>query len=78
MVHQLMMIVVAGLLDCLVVAVGDNLGGGGAWNGLSCVGVDGFRFIVVDRFRFVGVDGFRLVGVDRFSMLLFIVVDGLD
>ena len=49
--------------------VGDDLGGGGAWNRLSCV--------AVDVFRFVGVDGFRFISVDRFSMFL-IVVDGLD
>ena len=63
-----MMIVVAGPLDCLVVAVGDNLGGGGAGN----------RFVSVYRFRFVTVDGFRFISVDGFSMLLIIVVDGLD
>ena len=69
-----------------MVAVGDDLGGGGAWNRLGCVAVDGFRFVSMDGFRFVGVDrfmligvdGFRLVSVDGFSMLLIIVVDGLD
>ena len=65
-------------MDCLVVAVGDDLGGGGAWNRLGCVGVDGLRFIIVYRFRFVSVDRFRFISVDGFSMLLIIVVNGLD